>query len=72
MPEKKNGAGHIMIVDDDAFLLDMYALKFTQNGFQVEPALGTPQALEKIQASGKGFPTYKNAPRRMRTTQTDL
>ena len=52
MPEKKQQSGRIMIVDDDAFLLDMYALKFTQNGFQVDPALGTPQALEKLQSGG--------------------
>ena len=43
----------IMIVDDDAFLLDMYALKFTQNNFTVVPALGTPQALEKLQGGEK-------------------
>ena len=40
----------IMIVDDDAFLLDMYALKFSQKNFTVAPALGTPQALEKLQS----------------------
>jgi CheY-like chemotaxis protein len=43
----------VMIVDDDAFLLDMYALKFTQNNFTVVPALGTLQALEKLQGGEK-------------------
>jgi CheY-like chemotaxis protein len=51
MPQKKTNT--IMIVDDDAFLLDMYALKFTQNNFNVIPALGTPQALEKLQGGEK-------------------
>ncbi len=42
-PKKK-----ILIIDDDSFLLDMYALKFTQSGFEVDTALGSEQALEKI------------------------
>ncbi len=38
----------ILIVDDDSFLLDMYALKFTQSGYQVDTALGSVLALDKI------------------------
>jgi CheY-like chemotaxis protein len=38
----------ILIVDDDSFLLDMYALKFSQNGFEVYTAIGGVQALEKL------------------------
>jgi DNA-binding response OmpR family regulator len=38
----------IFIVDDDAFLLDMYATKFTQQGFVVTPCSGTLSALEKL------------------------
>ncbi len=38
----------IMIVDDDSFLLDMYALKFTQSGYLVDTALGSTAALEKL------------------------
>lgn len=38
----------ILIIDDDSFLLDMYALKFTQSGFEVDTALGSEQALDKI------------------------
>lgn len=45
IPKKK-----ILIVDDDSFLLDMYALKFTQAGLAVDTALGSVQALEKIHA----------------------
>jgi CheY-like chemotaxis protein len=38
----------ILIVDDDSFLLDMYALKFGQSNFTVTTALGPEQALEKL------------------------
>jgi CheY-like chemotaxis protein len=38
----------ILIIDDDTFLLDMYALKFSQNGFEVHTAPGGEQALEKL------------------------
>ena len=38
----------ILIVDDDSFLLDMYALKFSQNNFEVYTAVGGIQAIEKI------------------------
>lgn len=39
-PKKK-----ILIVDDDSFLLDMYALKFSQSNFDVTISLGPEQAL---------------------------
>ena len=38
----------ILIVDDDSFLLDMYALKFSQNNFEVYTASDGAQALEKL------------------------
>ncbi len=38
----------ILIVDDDSFLLDMYALKFSQNNFEVYTASGGAQAIEKL------------------------
>lgn len=38
----------IFIVDDDSFLLDMYALKFSQSSFEVTTALGALPALEKL------------------------
>jgi CheY-like chemotaxis protein len=38
----------ILIVDDDVFLLDMYALKFSQSNFEVITALGPEVALEKV------------------------
>lgn len=38
----------ILIVDDDSFLLDMYALKFSQNNFEVYTASSGMHALEKL------------------------
>ena len=38
----------ILIVDDDGFLLDMYAFKFSQNNFEVHTALGAKEALGKL------------------------
>jgi|SRR3989344_6624851 len=38
----------ILIVDDDNFLLDMYALKFSQNSFEVHTASSGAQAIEKM------------------------
>ncbi len=42
------GKRKIFIVDDDNFLLDMYALKFSQSNFEVTTALGGVPALEKL------------------------
>ncbi|MBX4215780.1 response regulator [Candidatus Parcubacteria bacterium] len=44
-PDKKY---KILIVDDDNFLIDMYALKFSQSNFDVDTALGPDIALEKL------------------------
>ena len=38
----------IFIVDDDSFLLDMYALKFSQNNFEVYTGVSGVQAVEKL------------------------
>jgi CheY-like chemotaxis protein len=38
----------ILIVDDDNFILDMYALKFSQNDFEVYTASSGMHALEKL------------------------
>ncbi len=38
----------ILIVDDDEFLLDMYALKFKESGFEVEVARGGEEAMETM------------------------
>lgn len=38
----------ILIVDDDGFLLDMYAFKFSQNNFEVHTALDGNQGIKKL------------------------
>lgn len=45
MGEKKK----ILIVDDDGFLLDMYALKFSQNNFDVSTFTDGATAIEKLE-----------------------
>jgi CheY-like chemotaxis protein len=40
----------ILIIDDDAFLLDMYALKFTQKEYAVTAKPGTIEALEFLRS----------------------
>lgn len=42
----------ILLVDDDNFLLDMYALKFKSTNFEFQTALGPEQALKIL---GEGF-----------------
>lgn len=43
----------ILIVDDDNFLLDMYALKFSQNNFEVHTAQSGMGVLEKLRGGLK-------------------
>lgn len=38
----------VFIVDDDKFLLDMYALKFGEVGFQIETAADATEALDRV------------------------
>jgi CheY-like chemotaxis protein len=40
----------ILIVDDDTFLLDMYAFKFSQHNFEVYTAPGGLQVIEKLKS----------------------
>lgn len=51
---ENKATGHkILIIDDDSFLLDMYALKFTQKGFHVMSASGSSLALQKLRDGEK-------------------
>lgn len=43
----------ILLVDDDAFLRDMYAMKFTESGYEVDAADSPASALRKIEESKK-------------------
>ena len=38
----------IFLIDDDKFLLDMYSLKFQNNGFEVNTSIGPTDALAKL------------------------
>lgn len=44
----ENKKKKVMIVDDDQFLIDMYSLKFSKDGFDVETATKGEEALEKL------------------------
>lgn len=46
-------AVNILILDDDKFLLDMYVMKFTQQGYNVHAALSANDAIEILK---QGFP----------------
>lgn len=39
---------NILLVDDDKFLLDMYSMKFTREGFNVQACLSAHDALEAL------------------------
>ena len=40
----------ILIVDDDKFLVDMYSLKFNENGYEVTTASSGDDAVKKLEA----------------------
>lgn len=44
----KDSKAKILIVDDDKFLLDMYSLKFTEEGFDVTTRLSSEDAFENL------------------------
>ena len=46
--KETNTKPKILIIDDDTFLLDMYAIKFRESGFDVDVASGGEEALAKI------------------------
>ena len=43
----------VLLVDDDKFLLDMYSLKFTQEGFNVIPCFSVAEALAALRGGAK-------------------
>lgn len=50
MADETTNGPKVFVIDDDAFLLDMYALKFAQKSFSVTTSGGTLEALEKLRA----------------------
>ena len=49
----KESKGTILLVDDDKFLLEMYAMKFTKEGYATQAVLSTADALEVLKAGFK-------------------
>jgi len=45
--------GTILLTDDDKFLLDMYGMKFSQNGYTVETCLSANEALTSLRGGFK-------------------
>ena len=43
----------LLLIDDDAFLRDMYALKFNESGFDVEVADGATEAFRILEQDQK-------------------
>ncbi len=43
----------VMLVDDDTFLLEMYALKFKKNNFEVETVTSAADCISKIKGGAK-------------------
>lgn len=43
----------VLLVDDDKFLLDMYALKFSKNNFKVNTAQGPEDVLKILRAGSE-------------------
>ena len=43
----------IFITDDDKFLLDMYAVKFTERGYNVDTAFNGKEMIGKLEAGAK-------------------
>lgn len=48
--EKTDKQKKVLIVDDDKFLLDMYSVKFREDGFAVEVGSGGEDGLNKLRA----------------------
>ncbi len=44
----ENKLPKVLIIDDDKFLLNMYSIKFSKNGFEVNSASSGEEALGKI------------------------
>ena len=50
---ESNGNKKVYLVDDDSFLLEMYALKFKKNGYEVETSTTGEDFITKIKSGSK-------------------
>ena len=46
--KKSDAKAHVLLVDDDKFLVDMYAQKFQQAGFDIHACLSSADALKTL------------------------
>lgn len=53
MKDEKLKGKKILLVDDDKFLINMYAMKFTQEGFIVESCTSGKETLERLRETEK-------------------
>jgi len=53
--EKKPAGKKVFIVDDDRFLLDMYTIKFREEGHDVTEAPGSMEAVSKLSENGGDY-----------------
>jgi DNA-binding response OmpR family regulator len=54
MSEAPNTTKHVLLVDDDVFLLDMYSMKFKKAGFEVSAVKGVDEAVEFLHDADAG------------------
>lgn len=52
-PASNGAKSSVLLIDDDKFLVDMYAMKFAQNGFNVQACLSSAEGLKALR---EGFP----------------
>jgi len=48
MQEESKTKGKVLLVDDDQFILNMYAMKFQKSGYEADSAISGSSALEKL------------------------
>jgi len=53
--EKKPKGKKVLIIDDDRFLLDMYTVKFREEGHEVVEASGSMEAMNKLSEEGATY-----------------
>ena len=50
MTDTATSKGKVLLVDDDKFLVDMYAMKFTKEGYDIHAFLSVAEALQALRA----------------------
>jgi two-component system chemotaxis sensor kinase CheA len=53
MPEEQKKLKKVLLVDDDLFLLNMYAVKFQKAGYEIQTVGSAEAALENLRSGSK-------------------